>query len=393
MKKINLVFGIWTLFIFLAAACFGQEAERIVSFQDYEIHLKVTGEGQPAVVIEAGLGSGFDVYEMLQDAVSPLTKVLLYDRPGLGDSSRSPNPRILPNYVDELKLLLQKENIEPPYILVGHSVGGLIMRYYAHLYPEEVAGLVLVDCIPEGWLEYFYSTHTAEEIEKLDNVINPEKNNSAGVTKEEWAQFVHNFELIENIEIPVHIPVRMITATQYGDAQKALGYHPEDMQVWAKLQAEVINDCKDSKQIVTDKSGHSVQLSEPELIIDSIIELLEIYRKDPQSETFTLKAMSSETFMLKAMFVEFRLGDAEHYLFEDESGGSWDFAGCEDNDLEFARELNDNEADVTNQGWGSNEALQGKWFDLTYIKREQPQYIDGPIATVNIIHKAVLVED
>lgn len=100
----------------------------------------------------------------------------------------------------------------------------------------------------------------------------------------------------------------------------------------------------------------------------------------------------AETFSIKARFTEFHLGDAEHYLFEDESGKSWDFAGSECEKFDFTRELNEKEADESNQGWGSNKDLQGKWFKLTYVKREQPEYTDGPIVTVEIISEAVLVE-
>ncbi|MFT5834928.1 MAG: hypothetical protein ACI97N_002572 [Cognaticolwellia sp.] len=106
----------------------------------------------------------------------------------------------------------------------------------------------------------------------------------------------------------------------------------------------------------------------------------------------TIEASKTETFTIKATFINFHLGDAEHYLFEDELGKSWDFAGSECDNFDFTHELNEKEADESNQGWGSNKDLQGKWFELTYIKREQPQYIDGPIVTVEIISGAVLVE-
>lgn len=113
-------------------------------------------------------------------------------------------------------------------------------------------------------------------------------------------------------------------------------------------------------------------------------------------DTFELNTVVDsfiESSTLKARFIEFHLGDAEHYIFRDESGRSWDFAGAECVNFNFTFELNENEADESNQGWGSNINLQEKWFILTYIRREQPQYIDGPIVEVEIITKAVLVED
>ena len=118
------------------------------------------------------------------------------------------------------------------------------------------------------------------KIEKLNKVINPELNNSKGVIKAEWQEFQKNCELIKGIQLLKYIPIRVITAIQYGEDQKALGYHPEDMQVWAQMQANFMSNSTNANQIITDKSGHSVQLTEPELIIDAIKELVEIYRKD-----------------------------------------------------------------------------------------------------------------
>lgn len=278
MKSINKFIIVLT--IIGSVPCISNAQDRIVNFDEYQIHIKETGKGKPTVIIEAGLGSGLDDYQMLQKAISPLTRVVSYDRPGLGESTKSPNPRTLPNYTNELKLLLQKENIKPPYILVGHSLGGLIVRYFAHKYPNEVVGLVLIDCLPDGWIDYLKSTHSKEEIEKLNKVINPELNNSKGVIKEEWQEFQYNCDLIKGIQLPKDIPIRVITAIQYGKDQKALGYHPEDMQIWAQMQAKFMANSTNAKQIITDKSGHSVQLTEPELIIDAIKELVEINRKD-----------------------------------------------------------------------------------------------------------------
>ena len=94
---------------------------------------------------------------------------------------------------------------------------------------------------------------------------------------------------------------------------------------------------------------------------------------------------------IKAKFVEFTLGDASHYSFEDEKGEVWDFAGSDDKTYEFGLELPEQEANEENQGWGSDKKLQGKWFELTYIYRNQPLYQDGPVSTVPVILTAKLV--
>ncbi|MDW3194292.1 MAG: hypothetical protein R8G66_18095 [Cytophagales bacterium] len=110
---------------------------------------------------------------------------------------------------------------------------------------------------------------------------------------------------------------------------------------------------------------------------------------EPESKT----ELGNGSFTLKAKFINFRLGDAEHYGFEDDSGKYWNFAGCRDETHYFAEELDDNETDESNQGWGPNKELQGKWFLLTIVKEEQPEYIDGPMAMVDIIQEATLIKE
>jgi pimeloyl-ACP methyl ester carboxylesterase len=99
---VKLIFG----FILFGLIPFqNKESERMVIFNDYQLHINETGHGQPTVIIEAALGSGLDSYDNLQTAISKLTKVLSYDRPGLGRSSKSPNPRSLRAYS---KILVRK---------------------------------------------------------------------------------------------------------------------------------------------------------------------------------------------------------------------------------------------------------------------------------------------
>ena len=201
------------IFFFLAVigilSCSEKEPDRIVSFEDYDLHIKETGNGQPTVIIEAGLGCGLEYYDTLQTAVSEITRVLTYDRPGLGKSGKSPKPRTLPNYIDELKQLLEHEKIKPPYILVGHSLGGLLIRYFTHIYPDDIVGIVFIDCPHEDWLEYARSTRSAEDLEKFNSFIDPDLNGSKGVIKEEWEQFGQNCKILRGIELkPVYIPAR-----------------------------------------------------------------------------------------------------------------------------------------------------------------------------------------
>lgn len=112
---------------------------------------------------------------------------------------------------------------------------------------------------------------------------------------------------------------------------------------------------------------------------------------DIPKKTEPAQANQEGSTILKAKFVEFHLGDASHYMFEDETGKVWDFGGCDSKDFVFEQELSDAEVTDENQGFGSNKELLNKWFTLTCIKREQPLYQDGPMGEVDVISEAILI--
>ena len=103
------------------------------------------GEGEPTVLFESGIGATHLNWRGIQDPIATLAHTIAYDRAGLGWSSPSRTPRTPGNVAAELHRMLETADLQPPYVLVGHSFGGLVMRRFALLYPEEVAGVVLVD--------------------------------------------------------------------------------------------------------------------------------------------------------------------------------------------------------------------------------------------------------
>jgi pimeloyl-ACP methyl ester carboxylesterase len=118
---------------------------QIVDIGGYSLHINCTGTGSPTVVIEAGLGGWSLPWNAVQEEVAKTTRVCTYDRAGMGYSETSPLPRYAQQFSDELHTLLEQANVEGPYVLVGHSLGGLTVRIFAHDYPTEVAGVVLID--------------------------------------------------------------------------------------------------------------------------------------------------------------------------------------------------------------------------------------------------------
>ena len=118
---------------------------QLVDVGGYRLHINCTGEGTPTVVVESGWGDFSETWARVQPEIARTTRVCTYDRAGMGWSEASPEPRTAREFAKELHTLLEKANESGPHILVGHSMGGYTVRVYAHDYPDEVVGLVLVD--------------------------------------------------------------------------------------------------------------------------------------------------------------------------------------------------------------------------------------------------------
>lgn len=118
---------------------------QMVETGGFQLHAIACGQGSPAVMLEPALGGFALQYSHIQAAVAAFTRVLAYDRAGQGWSDPSPNLRTPENMDRELHALQSSLGFQPPYILVGHSFGGLLVRFYAGFHPEETAGVVLVD--------------------------------------------------------------------------------------------------------------------------------------------------------------------------------------------------------------------------------------------------------
>ena len=118
---------------------------QMVDVGGYRLHINCTGTGSPTVVIDTGWGDASAGWGWVQPEVAKTTRICTYDRAGMGWSEVSPQPRTAREFAKELHTLLANANEPGPFVLVGHSLGGYTVRVYAHDYPAEVAGLVLID--------------------------------------------------------------------------------------------------------------------------------------------------------------------------------------------------------------------------------------------------------
>lgn len=162
LRGVRLVFGVLVLLALAGGAyqaiATAQDAQRnpppgrLVDVGGYRLHIQCLGQGSPTVLFESALGAGSPTWAWVQPDVARSTRACAYDRAGEGWSDLGPDPRDAEHIARELHALLTSADIAPPYVVVGHSFGGLYVRAFTDLYPTEVVGMVLVDAShPDQW--------------------------------------------------------------------------------------------------------------------------------------------------------------------------------------------------------------------------------------------------
>lgn len=119
----------------------------LVDIDDCRLHIQDEGNGGPSVILEAGLGGMSSAWAWIQPETAKFSRVISYDRAGLGWSGPDTAPKTAALAARRLRSALLHSHVPPPYVLVGHSMGGLFIRVFADLYPNEVAGMVLLDAV------------------------------------------------------------------------------------------------------------------------------------------------------------------------------------------------------------------------------------------------------
>jgi pimeloyl-ACP methyl ester carboxylesterase len=156
--KMFKVFIVPTFILILAFALSGDcmherpDFEKMVKIDSHNLFISCQGKGSPVVIFETGSGVSSKNFIPLQKELAKTTRICRYDRAGYPPSKAGPIPRDAGREVDELHALLAATAVESPYVLVGHSLGGLNAQVFVHKYSQEVAGMVLMDPPPRDWL-------------------------------------------------------------------------------------------------------------------------------------------------------------------------------------------------------------------------------------------------
>ncbi len=210
--------------------------------------IDVSGRGQATVIFENGLGDGVTSWQYVVPEVSAFAKVMTYNR--LVYSKQVSAQQI----VDHLHSLLQKEHLNPPYILVGHSLGGLYLQLFAREYPKEVAGMVLIDSV-SPW---------QTQIDPLPSITVPYYAEASGIRLSQK----------EVLSAPVfpQIPLIVISATKHKLSATQYASSAQEAQ-WAGWQNQLA-DLTPNSQHVSINTLHDVQNHAPWLVIAAIKQIV-----------------------------------------------------------------------------------------------------------------------
>jgi pimeloyl-ACP methyl ester carboxylesterase len=245
-----------------------QAEDKYCDLGGYRLHAVIAGHGKPAVVFEAGMGDGTDSWEKVQPEIAQLTRTLSYDRPGLGKSDRAPQLHDLNQSADELHTLLQKSGLPPPYILVGHSMGGLIVRVFAFRFPNETAGIVLVDPSDEGTDNRLHSKLTKEQWESYLAFMKHHLENP--IMHMDMYGMTSGSEAAAAAPLP-SVPKILLSASKLDDLPDSDKPFRETAM---ELHREWVQKTPKAELVPVPTSEHYIQIVAPETVIAAIKKLL-----------------------------------------------------------------------------------------------------------------------
>lgn len=258
--------------ILSAAGPAGAAAHR-VDVGGFKLNLRCDGEGSPAVVLDAGAGDTGATWDWVVPDVKKVTRVCVYDRAGLGKSDPGPKPRTSERIVGELRDLLVRGRVAPPYVMVGHSFGGLNVRLYAARNPDQVAGLVLVDATPVEYPGLEGSLLTTAEREKLRTAraVAPQ------ALLDEIDSMPESAASVRAAPPRPTLPVVVLTATHSTAS-------PAFRKAWTDMQQRMAAGFPHGRQVLAERSDHYIQFDQPELVVAAIKETVAAARAQPSPD-------------------------------------------------------------------------------------------------------------
>lgn len=274
----------------LTAARADEPISQQVDVGGYKLTLASQGQGGPTVVIEAGMGLAAvesDEWAAVCEEIAKTNRICRYNRAGLGSSEAAPTqPRTSRDMAKDLHALLTKAKIPGPYVLVGHSIGGLNVRMFADMYPRDTAAVVLVDAThPDQetkWLEALGAKRAGED---------PAVGKARDYIRARIAQSANNSEKLDVVASGAQVRAAgnlkatpLVVVTHSPNWQMVPGLPPAPTKQLERasqaLQKSLTALSTNSKQFIAEKAGHAIHVEEPQLVIEAIREAINRIKPD-----------------------------------------------------------------------------------------------------------------
>ena len=239
---------------------------QLVDVGGRRLYLECVGSGSPTVILEAGFGRSSTDWRDVQPQLGRTTRTCAYDRAGLGSSVAMPGVHDADDEVRDLQQLLFSARIGPPYVLVGHSYGGLLTRLYAYDHPGDIAGMVLVDAMGRDM--------TARQLAIWPRTTNPDIRQQAATPVVDGVDLRSSSQLDDRVRTLGDLPLVVIAAGMHRELfgglapslQRAL------VRLWARMQTGLARLSSDRVLVLARRSDHSVQRldGQPQVVVRAV---------------------------------------------------------------------------------------------------------------------------
>lgn len=289
-----------------------QPPGRLVDVDGHRMHINCVGDGTPTVVIIPALGASSAAWLAVQDALAAQTAVCMYDRPGLGWSDAVATWPTAAGMARELHGLLEASQVAPPFVIAGHSMGGLVARMFTHMYPDEVTGLALVDSshpqqqrrVAPAWLQDYRGGKLAEVALDfarplgLRRVLSRLRQGPACDAQAAFALSSRSRRASAKELLAINsvcrqtarvaadlgdLPLAVISSSErdpnYPDGSRGQRARSRFYRGWIQLQDELAALSAESVHVTAANAGHHVQRDDPDLVASSISDLVRRSRR------------------------------------------------------------------------------------------------------------------
>lgn len=280
---------------------------RMIDIGSRRLHFLWAGNSDgPTVVFEAGSGNDSTLWAGMVTRISAYACACTYDRAGLGWSDPAPRPQTLQERAEDLHILLSKAGVPGPFILVGHSYGGYIARLFANLYPDQVVGVVLVDATEEGYTFDPWGLEAAGEIRTHE--FRTAWTVRFGLMRLGVTLFPDRFDPVEGVPPDARGEMTALylrSSRHFATADEMAAYDavPRAMRgpgglgllgdiplvvisrgvrpqpAWLEAQVRLLALSSNSRGVVAERSGHMIQVDQPQIIVGEVRKLLEESRQ------------------------------------------------------------------------------------------------------------------